>query len=113
MHELSIVLGIIDIAEQETKKAKAQKVDKIELEIGDLAGVEIDALEFAWSSAVKNTSLASAKRKIHHVPALAKCLDCNNHFTLNSNYDSCPECGSYFRDIIQGKELRVKSLIVS
>lgn len=113
MHELSIVMGIIDIAEQETRKANAQKVDKIELEIGELAGVEIQALEFAWSSAVPNTSLAQAEREIHHIAALAECLECNTRFKLSSKYEACPECSSYFRDIIQGKELRVKSLIVS
>jgi len=46
MHELSIALGIVDIAEKETKKAKKHKVDLIELEIGTLAGIEFDSLGF-------------------------------------------------------------------
>jgi hydrogenase nickel incorporation protein HypA/HybF len=28
-------------------------------------------------------------------------------------YDACPKCNSYFKDILQGKELKVKSLEVS
>jgi len=25
-------------------------------------------------------------------------------------HDNCPKCGSYFKSVLQGKELRVKSL---
>ena len=63
MHELSIVMGIIKIAEVEAEKAGAKNVDLIELEIGNLAGVEIEALDFAWTEAVKHTILENAKRK--------------------------------------------------
>ena len=44
MHELSIAMGIVKIAEDETAKAKATEVSKIELIIGVLSGVEIDSL---------------------------------------------------------------------
>ena len=39
MHELSIVLGIVDIANEEARRHHAQKIDSIELEIGTMAGV--------------------------------------------------------------------------
>ncbi|VAW24808.1 hypothetical protein MNBD_BACTEROID04-509, partial [hydrothermal vent metagenome] len=44
MHELSIVMGIVKIAEDETAKVEENTVTKIELEIGQLAGIELDAL---------------------------------------------------------------------
>ena len=113
MHELSIVLSIVDIAQQETGKANAQSVEQIELEIGDLAGVEIKALEFVWSSAVKNTVLENAQKFIHRISAEARCLDCEHQFTLTAIYDACPKCGSYFRDILQGQEMKVKSLTLN
>lgn len=53
MHELSIVMGIIDIAEKEAKMAGVSIVEEIELEIGLLSGVEMEALEFAWNHAIK------------------------------------------------------------
>lgn len=112
MHELSIALGIVKIAETETKKAKANKVKSIELEIGALSGVEMDALDFAWPVAVKNTILEDARREIDYVSAIARCIDCDTEFTIEHNYDTCPKCNSYFKDIIKGKELRVKALEV-
>ncbi len=112
MHELSIALGIVGIAESETRKAKATRVELIELEIGSLAGVELDALDFAWPQAVKGTVLENAERKIDFVEAKAKCLECEEEYGMQHFYDACPKCNSYFKDILKGKELRVKSLEV-
>lgn len=113
MHELSIVLGIVKIAEDEIAKTNATKVDIIELEIGTLAGIEFDSLEFVWPSAVKDTSLEFAQKKINKIKAKGKCLDCNTTFDINFIYDPCPNCNSFLKGILQGKELRVKALEVS
>jgi len=113
MHELSIVMGILKIAETETKKSGAKKVELIELEIGTLAGIEFDALDFVWSAAVKGSVLEFAEKKINTIKGKGKCLDCNTTFDINFIYDPCPNCNSFLKGIIQGKELRVKALEVS
>ena len=112
MHELSVAMGIVKIAEDETKKAKAEKVTLIELEIGKLAGVEFESLDFVWPAAVKNTVLENAERKIDVKVGLGKCADCDSVFEIKHFYDSCPNCGSNLKGIIQGKELRVTALEV-
>ncbi len=112
MHELSIAMGIINIAEKETKKANKKCVELIELEIGSLAGVELDSLEYVWSTAVKDTVLEHAKLKIDFKQAKAKCLECETIFEMEKIFDSCSKCNSHFKDILQGKELRVKLLEV-
>jgi len=105
MHELSIALGIVKIAEDESRKANARVVKSIELEIGSMAGIEMDSLDFAWPVAVKDTVLEHANRKIDLIPAKAKCLECQTEFNLEHTFDACPSCKSYFKDIFQGKEL--------
>ena len=112
MHELSIALGIVKIAEEESRKANAKAVTSIELEIGTMAGIEMDSLDFAWPAAVKDTVLEHAKREIDLIPAKARCLECQTEYDLEHIYDTCPSCESYFKDIYQGKELRVKALEV-
>ena len=52
MHELSIVTGIIDIAEEEAAKAGVKAFSGIDLEIGTLSGIVKEALDFAWDFAV-------------------------------------------------------------
>lgn len=113
MHELSIVLNIIEIASDKVKQHHAQQVDAIELEIGALAGVEYTALDFAWSAAVENTILQHAVRTIHRTEGKARCSVCGNEFPASRLYEPCPLCQCVFNEIISGQELKVKTLILS
>lgn len=112
MHELSVALGIVKIAEKEVKNAKVKAVTKIELQIGTLSGVELDSLNFVWKSAVKDTVLENAIKEIEVIKAKGKCVDCDTEFEMVHIYDSCPNCNSNFKGILSGKELKVKALEV-
>ena len=110
MHEMSIAMSIVKIAEEEASKAEVNHFAAIDLEIGALAGIEFDALEFVWEVAVQKTVLEKAQRRIKKIPAKARCGDCERVYSLEFIHDNCPDCGSFLKTIIQGKELRVKSL---
>lgn len=110
MHELSIVISIVDLATQEVRKANANEVETIELEIGKLSGVEMDALDFAWQSSIKGTVLEHAQRIVHRPDGMGKCLECGKTFPTESYFDACPHCGEFYTEIIKGKELKVKTL---
>jgi len=113
MHELSIVMSIIETAEQQVKQHQAYRVESIDLVIGDLAGVDSHALDFAWDAAVKNTVLQSAQRNVIHKEGLAKCIECDCEFHVKEIYDPCPLCGQHLVQIIQGRELQIKSMILN
>jgi hydrogenase nickel incorporation protein HypA/HybF len=113
MHELSIVMSIIDIAHQHAEKEQATSIDEIDLDIGNLSTVEPDAFEFAWKQGVKNTLLSNAIKNINWIKGMALCSDCNNSFEIKNLYDECTHCKGHLLQIISGKELRVRSLIVS
>ena len=110
MHELSLAMNVVEIAEKEVRKANAKTVNEIEIEIGDLSGVVLEAMEFAMTEAVKNTVLNKSKITFHKVSARAKCLKCLTEFEVEDYYNSCPQCSSFENEIIQGRELRVLSL---
>jgi hydrogenase nickel incorporation protein HypA/HybF len=110
MHEFSIAVSMVDIALEYAEKSNASKVNEIELEIGELSGVVYDAMEFAMESAIKGTLLEGAKINIVAPPGVGKCNSCNKEFRLVNIYDACPYCGAYNPKVINGKELRVKSL---
>jgi hydrogenase nickel incorporation protein HypA/HybF len=113
MHELSIVMGIIEIAEQQISQEKASVIDEIEMDIGCLSTIEMNAFEFAWSQGVKQTILEGTVKKINRIKGKAQCVDCDAIFNIENLYDACPECGQHLLNILEGKELRVKSLVVS
>lgn len=112
MHELSITMNIIEIAEENARKANASAIYEIELDIGKQSGIVREALEFAIESAKKGTMLENAKWVINEIPAMAKCTECGVEFEPDDLFTPCPACGNPFSDIFQGKELRVKSLKV-
>ncbi|BAU53508.1 hydrogenase maturation nickel metallochaperone HypA/HybF [Mucilaginibacter gotjawali] len=113
MHELSIVMGIIKIAEDHARAAEAAAIDEIELDIGTMSGIDMDSMEFAWTQAIQGTMLKDTVRKINSITAKAKCLDCDTEFEIKNYYDACPVCGEHLIEILQGKELKVRSLLVS
>lgn len=112
MHELSVAMGIVKIAESETRKAGASQVECIELEIGTLAGIEFGSLNFVWPLAVKDTVLEKAEKRIDIIQGQARCMDCDTLFGVEKYYDACPNCSSNLKAILKGKELRVKALEV-
>lgn len=112
MHELSIVLGIIELAERHASASNATVIEEVELDIGTLSGIELNALDFAWNQAIKGTMLQQATKKVNSIPAWAKCLDCEAEFAIAHYYNGCPVCGKHLLAILQGKELRLKSLLV-
>ena len=50
MHELSIAEGIIEIVERTANANHVRHVKTVRVSIGELAGVDIPSLEFAWQS---------------------------------------------------------------
>ena len=93
MHELSIVQNILEITEKEVLKAKATKVEQIDLDVGMLSGIEMQALLFAWEACVPGTVLAGARRQIRRIPAKAKCVQCENIFDTQNFFD--PFCQAF------------------
>jgi hydrogenase nickel incorporation protein HypA/HybF len=113
MHEMSIAMNIIEIAEKEVLKARATRVESIDLEVGLLSGIVLDALEFALDEAVKQTILENSEIRITTINAEARCLKCNNIFHTSDFFTPCPKCNSFESEIIKGKELKIKSLVVT
>ena len=112
MHELSIAKNIIEIASEQAKIYNLSVIDEIEIEVGELSGVEIDALKFVMEIATKETILENSRTIFTLIPGRARCLICSKEFLINSFFAQCPECKRFNFQIIQGQELRVKSLIV-
>ncbi len=112
MHEFSIALNIVDIATRTARNEGAAKINEVEIEVGILSGVVIEALEFALESATKNTLLENAKIIITRIKARAKCSKCHAEFEPKELIAECPVCSSFDFKIINGRELRVKSINV-
>lgn len=112
MHEMSVALNIIDVIKDQLEKNNGTAVKEFKIEVGSISGVEIDALKFALEVAVKNTFLKNSVPHIQEVKALAKCLDCKKEFSLMYFYEPCYFCSAMNIEILKGKELQVKSILI-
>jgi hydrogenase nickel incorporation protein HypA/HybF len=113
MHELSVALSIVELVVAQADEHKALAIEEVELEIGCLAGLDIPTFTFALESALKNTALASARIVRHDIAGEGQCGDCKAVFPMEALITPCPQCGSYAINITKGKELRVRSLVIS
>ncbi|MFO7935324.1 MAG: hydrogenase maturation nickel metallochaperone HypA [Bacteroidales bacterium] len=112
MHEFSIAKNIVSIAEDYARRERKHRVLRVNLEIGELSGVILDAMNYALETCTQNTLLEKAEFDIEHVKASGQCLDCGKVFPLEGPVSPCPGCGSYRFEFKSGRELRIKSLIV-
>ncbi len=113
MHELSLAMNVVKIVENEARKANAQNVNTITLEIGECSGVDHSIFDFSWPFAIKGTLAENAQKIIQTIDGRAKCNHCDFEFGLHKLYDPCPVCESFDYDILQGKEFRVKSISIN
>lgn len=113
MHELSVAQNIIEIVSDYAKKNNTDRVTEVVLDIGAVSGVIPGNLEFAWEISAKGSVVDGARLKINFIEAKALCLDCKKEFKLDDIYAMCDFCGSIRYEIIQGKELKVKSIMIA
>lgn len=110
MHELSLCKNIIEIVKARMVDTHCLSVKTITLEIGELAVVEIHALLFSFELAAKGTIAEGATLQVVSIPGVAQCIACKKNSKKNHYHDACEFCGSFDLTILQGEELRVKSM---
>jgi hydrogenase nickel incorporation protein HypA/HybF len=111
MHELSIAMSIVEMAEEQSESHGGAKITAIHLKLGPLSGVVKVALENAFSLAREGTVLEHAILIVEQVPIVAHCPKCRTDRTLPSMQSfMCPVCATPVTEIIHGRELEVVAL---
>jgi hydrogenase nickel incorporation protein HypA/HybF len=112
MHELSIAMGIVDAALDESRRRGVQ-VSAVHFRLGALSGVVKDALLFSYEVACQDTPLQGSQLIVEDVPVIVFCPQCQQERELQSvQLFACPECGAPTMDVRRGKELEVFALEV-
>lgn len=112
MHELSLALNIIDIVASRAAAEGGHTITEIEVDVGQLAGVQIDSLEFCFQAARKATPAENAALKIIPIPGKGRCSECRHEFAVAAFFASCPQCGGFAVEILEGKDLKIRSISI-
>jgi hydrogenase nickel incorporation protein HypA/HybF len=110
MHEFSIAHNIIEIVEDTARQNNLTHVEEVELDIGELSGIDIPALETALECLIPQSFIEGANFKINRIRGIARCRVCRQKYATDDLLSACPTCDNYGPEIISGKEMRVKSI---
>lgn len=112
MHEMALAESILNIVEETACRQGAVRVTEVRLEIGKLANVEIEALQFGLEAALHGSMAEGAHIECLIIPGQGHCLSCGESVPLTALYDPCPRCDGYPVRPTGGQELRVKDILV-
>ncbi len=112
MHEFSMAIEVIHLAQREAGKNNAGSIQEITIEVGDLSGVDADAFDSALGLLVKGSILDQATVTILRIPGKGRCSGCEIDFEMNHRMAACPQCQCFPSEIRGGDEFRVMSLVI-
>jgi hydrogenase nickel incorporation protein HypA/HybF len=106
MHELALTCSIVETV---AEAADGNRVLRVTLVIGKLAGVMTEAIRFCFDEVARGTALDGAALDIVEVEGRARCNDCGAEFAVPDWLTVCP-CGSPDSTRLQGEELTIRSI---
>lgn len=107
MHELGIASSVLEAVQTETQRHPGARVSKIGLRIGELAGVDAEALSFCFAVLVRDTPWQPVALEIESVPQRRACRICRHEFVVANHRPECPICGSPESAFLAGDELEI------
>ena len=103
MHELGIARSICAAVAEATGGRKASS---FRVEVGALAGVSVDALDFCIREVARDCGLGEPEIRIVTTPAEMRCK-CGRVYEAEDPLEGCPSCGGYDRKITGGLDVAV------
>lgn len=113
MHELGIVLNVIDRVEEIAKENKVKKVTKLTLEIGEVSSIVRSYFSDCFEWAKKKTDyMKDTELEMIILEGLSYCRDCKKTYKTTEYAKKCPHCGSDDTYLVTGDEMRIKDIEV-
>ena len=107
MHELSIASSILERVHQEALRWPGVRMTRVGVRIGEISGVDPDALAFGFEALVKNTAWEPLPLDITICPRKQRCLSCHHEFVCGVLETACSSCGNEITACIGGDELDI------
>jgi len=112
MHELSIALNILDIVQEECRKAESEKVEEVVIRVGTLSGVDTEALTTCLHVVSRETMMQEARIRIDRHQGIGYCAGCGIEFEMEDILSLCPVCFQPATDLREGQEMAIESIAV-
>ncbi len=107
MHELSIAQLIIERVAGEMQRRPGARPRAVGVKVGEVSGIDCDALAFGFDALVKNTEWERLKLEIEYCPRRHRCGKCRREFAVGHFATACPGCGNAATVLVSGEELDI------
>jgi hydrogenase nickel incorporation protein HypA/HybF len=105
MHELGIAQAVLEAVHKEAARYPSSRLVRVGLKVGELSGVDMEALRFSLEAIVRGTEWQAVQFEIEFCPRRHKCADCGREFVVKDYDLQCPQCGGPHSRCIGGEEL--------
>ena len=112
MHELGITQEVLNLALGEAKAAKAKRISRINLVVGEASGVVDDSVQFCFELLSSESIAKDAKLSFKRISLRMQCRQCGHSFSPNGLYSSCPACQKWDAELTAGREFYIDSIEV-
>ncbi len=112
MHEIGVVRQVVHTVEEFAKENNIDKISEVVLDIGELSLVIPQYVEDIYDMVTEGTILEGAKLIMDITPGMAECDDCDEIFNVIENKGYCPNCGSFDKTVLSGKDFMIKEIHV-
>lgn len=112
MHELSVAEAMLEQALAALRAAGGGRVVRLRVSVGELSGVDPDALAFAFPVAARGTEAEGAQLEVVRCSARVECEICGAATAVEWPDVRCGHCGADRVRIVDGRQLRLESLDV-
>jgi hydrogenase nickel incorporation protein HypA/HybF len=110
---MSLAEGVLQLIEDAAREQDFAKVTTVWLEIGQLSGVEPEAMKFCFDAVTRDSIASGAKLEIIALPGSGWCVECSMTMPMSEVFGECPQCGGHRLQVTGGTEIRVKELEVA
>jgi hydrogenase nickel incorporation protein HypA/HybF len=107
VHELSIAAAILDKVAAEAQRHPGARFTKVGVRVGEISGVDPDALSFGFECLTKNTEFDPLPLEIEFCRRFQRCVACAHEFPAPDSMTTCPTCGYERTECIGGEELDI------
>ena len=110
MHEIGIANAILESVRSECARYLGAHPRKVGVRVGELAGIDPDALRFSFEILIRDTELAEVELDLQFCFRQYRCSDCGTDFPAQGYDLRCPQCGEARAHLISGDELELSYL---
>ena len=109
MHELALAESITELVVDCARRERIARVSRVVVEVGVAAAVDPEALLFCFPITTAETVAAGAELVINRIALRVRCDSCRTEYAPEKLVATCPACGSFAREVLAGREMRVVS----